>query len=358
MAVSVAPAEIIGMRLRALLLTSNPVSSPAAVVGHLFAAQGQDFAAVRWALACRAGTPDSPAAPETVAQAFNSGEVVRSWPMRGTVHIMQAADLGWMQELTNPGVLKTWPKRREYLELDLRVYEQAREISRDALAGNRSIGRSQLVELWQESGIEMGKGWSYHLVWALCQHGETVFGPMNDAGELELVLTDEWVKDPKQYEPDAAFAEFCLRYFTGHGPATVQDLMWWSQLPARSLKAGIKAAGDQLVELESGGKTYYALPEQLADRATDRSQLVLTPFDEHLLGYKDRSLMVDPANAKQVMTVNGIAQPTVVVGGRVVATWKLRDGELSQLAGETLTKRGTTQAQGQIAQVRHWLGRS
>lgn len=355
---SFTPADIVSMRMRALLLTDNSLSKPADVVRHLFAMQGQDFDAARWSTAIRAGSPDSPASQTVVAKAFNSGEIVRSWPMRGTVHILCAADIGWMQELTNPGVLKNWPKRREYLELDLSVYEQARELTLGALEGGKSLPRATLMELWQDSGIEMKQGWSYHLVWALCQNGEIVMGPMNNNGELELVIAKEWIKTPNQYDEDEAAAEFCVRYFTGHGPATVQDLMWWSQLPARTLKAGIVAAGDRLVEVEAAGTTYYATPQQLEGYSPTESLIALTPFDEHLLGFKDRSLFLDPKNARKVMTVNGIAQPTIVRNGRVVASWKVRDGSCQVLDGERLTKRELNEAEGRIQATREWLGRA
>ena len=312
------------------------------------------------ALAIRAGTPDAPASPATVAAAFNSGKIVRSWPMRGTVHFVRAEDINWLQQLCNPGVLKGWPKRREYLELDLKDYERVREVTLDALSGGKSLPRDQLVKLWGSSGIEIKQGWSYHLVWALCQHGETVFGPMNESGDLELVLAREWIKNQKQYDKDEALAEIWVRYLTGHGPATVQDLAWWSSLPVRALKAGLKTAADRVTEVEADGVSYFVLPQQLetySPSKAPKSLLALTPFDEHLLGYKDRSLFVNPEHARKTMTINGIAQPTIVRNGRVVATWKVRDGSLSLLEGEKVGKADLAQSENRLTDARTWLGR-
>lgn len=351
------------MRMRALLLTKNSISKPEDVIRHLFAMQGQDFDAARWATAIRAGSTDEPATSVDIAKAFNSGAIVRSWPMRGTVHIVCAEDIGWMQELTNPAILKEWPKRRDYLGISLATYDKIRDLTQDVLAGGKSLDRKSLIQHWQNKNIELVQGGSYHLVWALCQNGVTTFGPMNDSGDLELVLTEEWIKSPRQYDLDEAQAEFCVRYLKGHGPGTVQDLMWWSKLPARAVKAGIKEAGNRLAELEIDGTVYYALPEQLDANPTTKtqlakSQIALTAFDEHLLGYKDRSLFMDPRNARKVMTVNGIAQPTIVRDGRVVATWKVRDGSLEVLEGEKLTKAQLSAAVSQIQEVRTWLGRA
>lgn len=355
---SFTPADIVSMRMRALLLTENLLTDPAEVVKHLFALQGQDFPAATWAMAIRAGTPDSPVSRSVVAEAFNSGKVVRSWPMRGTVHLMRAEDIGWMQQLTNPTILRHWPQRREYLELDMGVYESVREITLSTLTGGKSLPREALVEQWQASGIEMKQGWSYHLIWAMCQHGDTVFGPMNEYGDLELVVANEWIKEPTEYDEDEALAEFCVRYFTGHGPATVQDLMWWSQLPARALKVGLKTAGERLVEIEAAGATYFVTPDQLEGYLPSKSLIALTPFDEYLLGFKDRSLVLYPENARKVMTINGISQPTIVKDGRIKAAWKVRDGSYEVLPGEKVSKRDLAATERRINEARTWLGRT
>src|SRR4051794_18368891 len=70
--------------------------SPAATVRHLAAMQAQDFAAACWAVGLR--TPGCTRAH--VLDALDAGRIVRSWPMRGTLHFVAAEDLGWMLSVT------------------------------------------------------------------------------------------------------------------------------------------------------------------------------------------------------------------------------------------------------------------
>ena len=55
--------------------------------------------------------------------------------------------------------------------------------------------------------------------------------------------------------------------------------------------------------------------------------LLLAGFDEYLIAYKDRSQLLEPIHAPQVLTVNGIFRPILVVDGRVAGTWQRSTGK-------------------------------
>lgn len=54
----------------------------------------------------------------SVETAFENREIVRTWPMRGTLHVIPAADSRWMLELLTPRVFRLTARRREQLGLD------------------------------------------------------------------------------------------------------------------------------------------------------------------------------------------------------------------------------------------------
>ncbi|MCD7100943.1 winged helix DNA-binding domain-containing protein [Pseudoclavibacter sp. 13-3] len=325
----------------------------AAATSHLLAVQGQDFLSAQWALGLRAG-----ASAQAVRAAFDHGLIVRSWPIRSTVHLVAAADIGWVQQATNHRVLRDWPKRRARLQLDLAVVDQVREITRQALSGGRRLHRDALTQVWQDAGIEMRAGWTYHLVWALNQLGDVVFGPVNDNGrDLDLVLTDEWIVSPQLLEGDDALAALARRYIVGHGPATAADLSWWTALTVGESRRALRlaesdAARERLVECAGpNGEQLWATEPQLA-WAQDEGQttgcsaadalsetLALPAFDEFLLGYRDRSMVLDPKFNMAVMSKNGVGRPTVLSAGRIRGTWKTKTAEVSLFEGETLTER-------------------
>jgi hypothetical protein len=143
-----------------------------------------------------------------------------------------------------------------------------------------------------------------------------------------LVLLDEWVPRPRRLHRDEALGEFLVRYLRGHGPATIRDFAWWSQLTLADARIGLAVAGNRLTELEVDGQALYLDAEtdvgELGGRIRQRSPvLTLGNFDEYLLGYQDRSFSVDTAELVRVVPgKNGIFLPIMASNGRVIGTWR------------------------------------
>jgi hypothetical protein len=145
-----------------------------------------------------------------------------------------------------------------------------------------------------------------------------------------------------------------LRYFRSHGPATVRDFAWWTQLPLPEVRAALEQVRGQLVELEFGGTGYWMSPEAeaLLDDGVPglRSVLLLPGFDEFLLGYQDRSLVLAPEHANKIVPGgNGVFKKTIVAGGEVVGTWaRVGTGRSSAVVPELFDE---TRPLGAAAQV-------
>jgi hypothetical protein len=137
------------------------------------------------------------------------------------------------------------------------------------------------------------------------------------------------VPSPRRLDHDEALGEFALRYFTGHGPATVHDLAWWSSLTLADARVGLAIARPALDELVVDGDTHYLA----ADTApAPRAVHALPGFDEYLLGYRTRDAALAPDHAELVVPgKNGLFLPTIVVDGEVVGVWR-----------RTLTAKGVT----------------
>ncbi|MBN9612655.1 MAG: winged helix DNA-binding domain-containing protein [Actinobacteria bacterium] len=136
-----------------------------AVAEQLLALQGQDWHAVRWALGVRApGTVDA-----DVRAAFDNGSLVRSWPMRGTIHVLPAEDIGWIQNATKHKVLAGAARRREMLGLDEATLALMTDVTLGRLAGGNALSRDELGAAWTEAGVsrdgERGLGQlRYHVI--------------------------------------------------------------------------------------------------------------------------------------------------------------------------------------------------
>jgi hypothetical protein len=139
-----------------------------------------------------------------------------------------------------------------------------------------------------------------------------------------FVLLDEWVPNSRNLSREESLAELAGRYFASHGPATVHDFAWWAGLTVTEAKSGLGASMPELISEKIDGKEYWTTGDAPDDKAYDKSGVNLLPaFDEYLIGYKDRAAVLDLEDAPKVVPgKNGVFLPTIVVGGRVVGTWK------------------------------------
>ncbi|MEJ3745737.1 winged helix DNA-binding domain-containing protein [Actinomycetes bacterium KLBMP 9797] len=315
------------LRLVAQRIAGPPLPGAAEVVRWLTAMQAQDPRGAVTSVALRAASGTRSA----VEAAFDAGEVVKSWPMRGTLHLVAAEDLPWLLPLTTPRILANTATRRAQLDIDDATIERARQLAVKALAGGGRLIRGELMAAWEEGGLATTGQRGYHLLSHLAQTGLLCFGPTR-AGEQEIVLVEEWIREPRRLERDEALGELALRYFLGHGPATVKDFTRWTSLPAADVRAGLAIARPRLASVEVDGAVHLMdprTPELLAGgRRRARGVFLLPGFDEFILGYADRSAMVPPAFADRIVPGgNGVFQPTVVSAGQVVGLWKrARDG--------------------------------
>lgn len=316
--------ELARLRLQALGLAGAPAASDVAgVVTHHLAMQAQDFPASRWAVGSR--LPDG--ADADVLAAYDAGLIVRSWPMRGTVHAVSAPDLPWMLEHLGPRALMGVQRRWEYLGIDEAFLERARDVAIELLSGGGRATRAEFTEACVEAGLDTTGQRSYHTVWYLSQTGTLVQGPTRE-GEQELVLLDDWIPQPKVLDRPAALRELGVRYLRARGPATVDDLVHWTKLTKTDARRALDTDGERIVEVDAPGGPYRMLTEQLGtldpgSKEVDRTVLALAAFDEHLLGYRVRDCVLDPEHATLVDPGrNGVFRWTVVAGGRVVGTWK------------------------------------
>ncbi|WP_446220733.1 winged helix DNA-binding domain-containing protein [Micromonospora sp. IBHARD004] len=315
-------AEALALRMTSLLLRPHPTARPddvAGVVEWFGAMQAQDAASGMWSLGVR--LPGRTLAD--VRAALERREALRTWPMRGTVHLVPARDARWMLAVTGVRTLAGAAARRAVLGLTEAEADRAADALGAALAGGGRLTRAQCLATVTAAGIDTAGQRGYHLLWYASQRGVTCIAP-HVGSEQTFALLDEWAPDPHRPERDEALGVLALRYFRSHGPTTRQDFAGWTGLTAADARRGIAVAGDALATVRVDG-TEAVVDAALLDapRGPVDDLHVLPGFDEYLLGFKDRALMLDPADKQAVIPGgNGVFQSTVVRAGRVVGTWK------------------------------------
>src|SRR5215207_9096188 len=122
------------------------LAHPSEVVAWLGAVQAQDYLGALWALGLR--TPG--ATEQAIEQALAEKMIVRTWPMRGTIHFVAAADVRWMLELLAPRVVKRSTSRRAELGLDETVIAASAKVITRALQGGKQLERNALYKLLEQ----------------------------------------------------------------------------------------------------------------------------------------------------------------------------------------------------------------
>ncbi len=314
------PIEVARLRLVGQGIQSPLHHSPVDTVRHLTAMQGQDLPGVLWSI----GSRTIGATEAGVRSAFDRGEIVRSWPMRGTLHVTTPDDLRLILPLSRHRLATAFASRRRELAISDGDILSATDVAQAVLPG-QPLPRKALFAAFESAGQSTTGQRGIHLISALAHAGLVCLGPF--AGrEQAFVLLDEWAPAGRTSPGrDSALDEVALRYYLGHGPATIADLSWWANLTLADVRAATARVAERLGTLTVGSTTYYASPD-LVDVAGSapgsRSVHLVSGFDENLLGYTDRSPALDARHSPLIVPGNnGVFKPTIVAGGRIVGTW-------------------------------------
>ncbi|HEU5377769.1 MAG TPA: winged helix DNA-binding domain-containing protein [Ktedonobacteraceae bacterium] len=311
--------DIASQRLFNQHIAGEKFQQPEEVVRWLGALQAQDYLQALWAIGLRMQSTTI----GVIEQAITDRKILRTWPMRGTLHFVPSEDAKWMLKLSPARLLAGDRRRQKQLEIDEAVLQRTQQLFHDALAGDKRCTRSHMMKLLEEAGIATKGQRGYHLLWYMAQAGLICLGPMENK-EQTFVLLDEWVPHARELSREEGLAALAERYFTSHGPATLQDFAGWAGVTLTEARTGLEAAKAALQMERGNGQVYWMSPDAPGQKAGKLPSVHLLPgFDEYLLGYKDRSAVLAVEHAAQVVPGNnGVFFPIVVAGGRVIGTWK------------------------------------
>ena len=364
------------------LVPATAAPDAVTAVSRQLAIQGQQVSAVPHALLVRA--PD--ATPSDVDAAFARGDLVRSWPMRGTVHITTAADHHWLRAALMHRT-DAWVRRSEAdYGVDTALCERAAEVALGLIEDQGPLMRSVLLAAWQEAGLmEAFRGEDVsayrrrHLLVRLQREGILVQGPRS--GNEHLVMDARHLPDADSGPAGAgvahggdghraACAHIAYRYAASHGPVSAEDLARWTTLPktqaARALEDAVELGEEHASAEGAGGPDEHRVPlvRALAEggargslrplgpaeaapkagllymradlldllsahRGAAQATYFLGSFDELHVGYKDRSCLTDDDGERLICPAsNGMFRPILVDRGRLVAVRPVGEGLL------------------------------
>ncbi|MFZ2878543.1 MAG: winged helix DNA-binding domain-containing protein [Phototrophicaceae bacterium] len=316
--------NIADARMHSQRLVAPAFETPGEVVRWMGAMQAQDYHQAVWAIGSRMANP----ALTAVETAIDAGDILRTWPMRGTIHFVAAEEARWRVELAADRIRSSGTARRRQLDLTDDDVNRCRDIAEKRLAGRRRMQRGDLLRAFEEGGVSTAGQRGYHILGQLALQAVLCIGP-NDGKQQTYVLLDDWTHGAPSRPRDEALAELTRRYAISHGPATAHDLAWWAGITVTDARAGFEAARPDVTPRDIDGTVYWSA-DGTGDQTVGAGHLaLLAGFDEYLLGYQNRDAVIDRANASAVCPGgNGVFYPMIVVGGQIVGTWRrtLRKG--------------------------------
>ncbi|GAC1404490.1 MAG: winged helix DNA-binding domain-containing protein [Ktedonobacteraceae bacterium] len=310
--------DIAHRRLHNQHITRRTLETPQALVTWLGAVQAQDFAAAKWALGLRL----QDVTDDDIEQAFTDGAILRTHVMRPTWHFVSPADIRWLLALTAPRVHAASAYYNRKLELDDAVFRCTHAVLANALQGGKQLTRDELASALQQAGIATaGEQRVTHIMMRAELDGIICSGARRGK-QFTYALLDERAPPARPLARDEALAELTMRYFISHGPATIQDCVWWSGLTAADAKAGLAMVTSHLQQETIHGQTYWFSPSTPQAQDLSQTAYLLPNYDEYTVGYTDRSAIFDALHTHKLDPRGGLLTNTMVLDSQVVGTWK------------------------------------
>ena len=305
-------ADLVGQRLQNQRLSAPEFRKAVDVVRWFGAVQSQEFEAAKWALALRMRDATSAA----IEEAFNRGTILRTHVLRPTWHFVACEDIRWLLELTAARVnLRCGPGYRKF-ELDDTVFKRSRKVFERALKDGKHLTRAELRRQLNESGVEANESVRMGHILIRAELDRVVCSGPRVGKQFTYALFDERVPATQTMDRDEALGNLTRLYLRSHGPATLQDFVWWSGLSVAEAKRGLEIVGRSLENATMGEKVYWSIRSGKAQARSTVTAHLLPIYDEYFVAYKDRTSVFD------LSTTWGSLGPAVVSNGIAVGTWK------------------------------------
>ncbi len=327
--------QVFAWRMRRQCLDPRTTRSASDIVGRLCGVQAQVWSAAELAVAVRQSAPD----PDGVDRAFADRSLMKTWAMRGTLHLLKPGAAGaYLSLMESTGFWRkpSWqrvsgvtPRQIDELTEKVAAVLDGQVLTRDQLV-------TQVVADKRFAGMEdrLRSGWGQVLK-PLAWRGILCHGP-NQGNKITFTLPASqfpaWAAPP---EPDAAAPAVIEAYLGAHGPATPEGFDRWLSLNGTSrprLRQWFADMGDRLTEVDVEGRRAFMMTEhldELADIPAHEGVRLLGGFDQYLLGPgTGDDVLLPKAHRAAVSRTAGWISPIVVVNGRVAGVWSVRDHEI------------------------------
>jgi hypothetical protein len=309
--------EISHLRLINQQIASSEQSTVKEIVHWMGAIQAQDYPMSKWGLGIRL-----PGSTEAMIElAINKGEIFRIHALRPTWHLVSAQDIHALLELSAPQIRAATRSRDNQLGLTDSVFRKSQEIMETVLQNENHLTREELLTVIINAGFDLSENRASHL-FMRAEIDRVICSGKIKSGKLTYALLSERVPHKEIFDRESSCTELARKYFKSHGPATLQDFVWWSGLPVGEAKKSIEAIKAEFISETIDNQIYWFSASIQFDEPEKNMIFFLPAFDEFIISYRDRKASLPFENMRQAVSNNGIFKPVIVVNGQVEGLWK------------------------------------
>lgn len=313
------------MRLLNQQLYAPQLTTPADVVRHMGAIQAQDYRMMRWAVAMRTKKPSARA----FKQDYDSGRIIRFHLMRGTWQLVAGEDYRMMLDLfaeKSQRVINGWMHANK-ISIPDDEYRAVRKVLESCAEQRGCATVSDFTDALTAQGFTLDKHrLSYHIRMAELT-GTLCSGNLHPT-KMTYCLTESKVPLRQPVDRDEALAIMATKYFQSRSPATLNDFVWWAGLNIGECRRAIDILADDLRCCRWRGREFYVHEAARTRGFVKGRALLLPPFDEYLIGYKSRDIVLPREHTHRAHNNTGNFSPIVAIDGVVCANWKPFDKQM------------------------------
>jgi len=310
--------DILSLRLYNQLLSGNQFTRPVEVVSWMGAMQSQNYEMAKWGIGIRLPGVTN----KQIEDAVNAGEIIRTHILRPTWHFVTPEDVHWMLELTGPRMKPSFLSYFQVRGMDAAAILKAHDLLCSLLEEHGHLTRPEINDHFTVRGINLPGNPDLGFLITLAELECLVCSGASRGSKQTYALMHKRVPNKIQLSKEESIEQLTRRYFTSHGPATIDDFFWWSGLTRTEIKIGLELIRHDFICETIDGKKYWMPNNTQTPPAGTNQKHLLPAFDEFVVSYRDRKEIIDEKYYRQVLTMNGLFSPTIHYNGRAVGSWK------------------------------------
>lgn len=304
---------LVANRIATMGLGGKKFSTTRTLLKKIGAVQCQDLQAGKWALGLRVKNPTQ----EKIEKELQTENIIRTHVLRPTWHFVLPEDIRWMLELTAPNIRKVMTTPFRNKEVTNELCKKTRSALQELLETQEELSHKEIqTKLAEHYNIKV-EGIKLQLLLMDAEIEQLICNGSDMTNQATYTLFDKKVPFVTSLSRQEAVEKLTLMFFTGHGPATIQDCSRWTGLPIGEIKKGLKNIQERKdVELQEKGGYLYS--NDLIEEEFEPGNYLLPRYDEYFNGYKDKNPFLPNYENKKAKELN---YNPILEKGQIIGKW-------------------------------------